>query len=806
MKPMLKLLVIALFIEMLQVLGCTSVKESAPSVKSVAAPEAESDSESFKKYGQEFKGKIGRSYAESEEWYPETKKPKPGTPNVLIILLDDVGFSQLGSYGGLIQTPHLDALAADGVRYNNFHTTALCSPSRASLMAARNPHRIGLGSHALTAMGFPGYNGTPPESAKSIAKHFQHAGFETFALGKWDHTPLPEASESGPFHHWASGEGFDHFYGFMAADADDYRTLLWNDHRPLENWQGKPGYHLTTDLADRAIGNVTSHVSIYPDRPFFLFWAPSAMHSPHQIEQKYIDMYKGKFDMGWDKAREMIFARQMEMKLLPAGTKLSDGIPEIPRWDSLSAEQKKLYSRQMEVFAGMLTQTDEQIGRIVAALKRTGQYDNTLIMVTSDNGTSGEGGLNGTFNESRVINSLQTSFEENMKHYAEWGGPNTYPHYHAGWAMAGNTPFKYCKQIVHNGGIADPLIITWPKGIKGKGEIRNQYSFITDIMATALEATGTPFLEQVDGVKQLAIDGKSLVYSFDNAGAPSARTEQYYEQLGNRAMYKDGWKAVTIHGNRMPWIVGGTFPFDKDVWELYNLNEDFSETENLAAKHPEKLEELKKLFDEQAWKNNVYPLYDDIASRIAKQFSRAFGDRKTFTYYWPGAQRIPEAVSAPIKNTSHSIETTLDLKGDEAGVIVACGGVNGGYTLFIADNKLHYEYNYFNTARYSIVSPPLPTGNVDLKFNFVKTGPLKGAGELYVNQKKVAEGNLDQTVSGSFSLSETFDVGVDNGTPVSNDYKQKDHFPYTGQIDKVTINLAADNRQQELEAINPGVD
>ena len=764
----------------------------ALSLCSCASGTGEQDSEPFKKYGQEFEGKIGRTYEESVEWYPEGRKPKPGTPNVLIIYLDDVGFAQYGCFGGLIDTPNIDALAADGLRYNNFHTPALCSPSRAALMAGRNTHKIGLGSHALTAMGFPGYNGTPPESAKSIAKHFQHAGFETFAIGKWDHTPLPEASGSGPFHHWASGEGFDHFYGFMAADADDYRTLLWNDHHPTENWVGKPGYHLTTDLADRAIDNITSHISIYPDRPFFLFWAPSAMHSPHQVEQKYIDMYKGKFDMGWDKARDEIFAKQMAMKILPAGTKLSNGIPEIPKWDSLTTDQKKLYARQMEVFAGMMTQTDEQVGRMIATLKRTSQYDNTLIMLTADNGASGEGGLNGLYNESLVANGMQATLEENMKHYDEWGGPNTYPHYHAGWAMAGNTPFKYCKQIVHNGGIADSLIITWPKGIKAKGEIRNQYSYVTDLMVTALEVTGTKFMDEVDGMKQMPVDGISLAYSFNKADAPSARTEQYYEQFGNRAMYKDGWKAVTIHGNRMPWNTAGVFPFDKDVWELYSINEDFSETNNLAEKNPQKLAELKKLWDEQAWKNNVYPLYDDVNGRIAKQFKRAFGDRKSFTYYAPGAERIAEAVSAPIKNKSHTIETTLDLKGDEEGVIVCCGGVNGGYTLFIADGKLHYDYNYLNAERYAIVSPELPKGKVDLKFNFIKTGQLKGTGELYVNGKKVAEGALDKIVPGTFSLSETFDLGVDNGTPVSNNYKAKDHFPFTGQIDKVVINLTAE--------------
>jgi len=768
--------------------------------------ETSSDS-SFTKYGQEFKGKIGKTYAESVEWYPEAVKPKAGTPNVLIILLDDVGYSQFGCYGGLISTPNIDALANDGLRYNNFHTTALCSPSRATLMAARNPHRIGLGSHALTAMGFPGYNAYPPESAKSVAKDFQHAGFGTYALGKWDHTPLMEVSQSGPFNHWASGEGFDHYYGFMCADADDYRSLIWDDHHPTENWVGKEGYHLTTDLADRAINNITSHVSVSPDRPFFMFWAPSAMHSPHQVQQKYIDMYKGKFDMGWDIAREQIFKKQMAMGLLPKGTKLSNGIPEIPKWETLSAEQKKLYSREMEVFAGMLTQTDENIGRMIDALKRTGQYDNTLIMLTSDNGTSGEGGMNGTFNESRVINGMQTDLAENMKHYDEWGGPNTYPHYHAGWAMAGNTPFKYCKQIVHNGGVADALIVTWPKGIQAKGEIRNQYSFLTDIMPTALEVTGTKFLEEVDGVKQMSLDGMSLMYSFNKADAPSLRTTQYYEQLGNRAMYHDGWKAVTIHGNRMPWIIGGTFDFEKDVWELYNLNEDFSETNNLAASNPDKLKELLAEWDSCAWKNNVYPLYDDIGSRITKQFARAFGTRTNFVYYYPGAQRIAEAASAPIKNRNHTIETTLNLKGNEEGVIVACGGVNGGYTLFIADHKLHYEYNFFNSARYYITSPVLPKGKVDIKFNFIKTGPLQGTGELYVNGKKVAEGAIDHTAPSSFSLSETFDVGIDNGTPVSNGYKVKNHFPYTGELDKVVINIVYDAKANPGEAKeNEGVE
>jgi len=593
------------------------------------------ESESFIKYGQEFEGKIAKSYEESEEWWPSSPKPPAGTPNVVILLLDDTGFGHIGSFGGLIETPNIDKLADDGVRYNNFHTTALCSPSRAVIMAGRNHHRIGLGSHSLTAMGFPGYNAFAPESGKSIAKHLQKAGFVNYAIGKWDHTPLYEVSESGPFDRWPSGEGFDHYYGFMAADADNYRSLLWRDHNPIEDWEGKMDYHLSESMADEFIRNITSHVSVSPDKPFMMFWAPVAMHSPHQAAQNYIDYYKGKFDMGWDNAREIIHAKQLEMGVIPEGTELSTRIPEIPAWESLNADEKKLYARQMEVFAAMLTHVDEQIGRMIDALKRTGQYDNTLIFVTSDNGSSGEGGLAGTFNETYVLNGLQTPFDANMSHYEDWGGPNTYPHFHAGWAMAGNTPFKYFKQQVHNGGIADALVITWPKGIKSKGEVRNQYHHITDIGATILDVTGTKFYEELDGHKQMDLDGVSMKYSFDNNDAPTNHPEQYYELFGNRALYKDGWKAVTIHANRMPWFVNITAPFEDDVWELYHIDDDFSESHNVADQYPEKLEKLKARWEELAWENNAFPLYDDMIQRIAKQQDRLFGDRRVFTYYSP---------------------------------------------------------------------------------------------------------------------------------------------------------------------------
>jgi len=756
-------------------------------------PEQASD-ESFAKYGQEFKGKIAKSYQESEEWWPSTPKPPAGTPNVIIFLLDDTGFGHIGSFGGLIDTPNIDRLAENGLRYNNFHTTALCSPSRATIMAGRNHHRIGLGSHSLTAMGFPGYNAFPPESAKSVAKHVQKAGFVNYAIGKWDHTPLYEVSESGPFDRWPSGEGFDHFYGFMAADADNYRSLLWRDHSPIEDWEGKPGYHLSTAMADEASRNITSHVSVSPDKPFMLFWAPVAMHSPHQAPQEYIDRYKGKFDMGWDGARKVIHKKQLEMGVIPRGTKLTTRTADIPAWDSLPPEEQKLYARQMEVFAAMLTHVDEQIGRILKTLERTGQLDNTLIFVTADNGSSGEGGLTGSFNETYVLNGLQTPLDANLSHYDDWGGPSTYPHFHAGWALAGNTPFQYFKQIVHRGGIQDALVVHWPAGIKAKGEVRNQYHHITDIGATILDVTNTPFLKEIDGHEQMDLDGVSMAYSFDVPDAPTQHPEQYYELFGNRALYKDGWKAVTIHAGRMPWDLNRTAPFENDVWELYNLNEDFSEAVNLADQNPEKLEELKARWEELAWENNVFPLYDDMIQRIAKQQGRLFGDRTEFTYYNPGARRIAEKASAPVKGRSHSIETTLDLAGKEEGVILACGGFTGGYTLYIKDNKLHYDYNYYHGLYYSLESPSLGTGAVDVKFNFVETGGTTkgipgGRGELYVNGKKVDEVEMPEMHISTFSLSETFDVGIDAGTPVSNKYRVTNHYPFTGDLDKVVVKL-----------------
>lgn len=773
MKTTLSLLLLGMFIVFIQ--GC---KESQ--VKN-------------EKVQPEFKGKIAKTYEESEEWWPEKKRPPKDAPNVIIFLLDDVGFAQVGSFGGLIETPNIDKLADNGLRYNNFHTTALCSPSRATLMAGRNPHMIGLGSHALTAMGFPGYNAIVPPSAKSVANYLEEEGYVNYALGKWDHTPLYEVSQVGPFDRWPSDEGFAHAYTFMAADVHQFIPVMWDDHHPE---QYRKTEHLDKDLADRAIDWITGHKSLDKELPFMMLWASGSMHSPHHAPDEYIAKYKGKFDMGWDKAREQILANQIELGIAPENTILSKRIDELPAWNSLNDEEKKMYAKQMEVFAAQMDHVDYQIGRVVETLERIGELDNTLIIVTADNGASGEGGLAGTFNETYVLNGMQTPFDANMRNYDNWGQWDSYPHYHAGWAMAGNTPFPYFKQSEHRGGQHDALVMHWPNGIKAKGEIRSQYHHISDIAPTIMEAAGVERPDEYHGIEQQPFTGVPMNYSFDNADAPNAKKRQYYEMFGNRAIWVEGWKAVTLHANRMPWDVNVVQPFDEDVWELYHVAEDFSESNNLAEEYPEKLEELKKIFEEEAWANQVYPMYDDMLARLNAVNYVIFGDKKVFTYYAPGAVRIAEKASVPVKGRSHKIETTIDLKGDEEGVIVSCGGMTGGYSMYIKDGKLHFDYNFLDGVHYHLTSPKLPKGSTDLKFNFIldrskidgTLKPWSGTGELYVNGEKVDEEYFEFMHISTYSLAETFDIGMDTGTQVDKDYEGSP-FAFTGTLDKVIVTL-----------------
>jgi arylsulfatase len=735
-----------------------------------------------------FGGVIAESYADSQQWWAEEELPNEDAPNVIIFLLDDVGFAQIGSFGALIDTPNIDRLADNGLRFNNFHTTALCSPSRATLMAGRNPHSIGLGSHALTAMGFPGYNAIMPESAKSVANYLQEEGYVNYALGKWDHTPLYEVSQVGPFDRWPSGEGFQHAYTFMAADVHQFVPVMWNDHTPEPY---RKSVHLDQDLADRAIEWITGHKSIRPDLPFMMLWASGSMHSPHHAPDSIIDKYAGKFDQGWDVAREEILERQKALGIVPADTLMTERIKEIPAWDSLPDQEKKLYARQMEVFAAQMEWVDHQIGRVVAELERIGQLDNTLIFVTADNGASGEGGLAGTFNETYVLNGLQTPLEANLSHLEDWGRENTYPHYHAGWAMAGNTPFRYFKQSEHRGGQQDHLVVHWPDGIEAKGEIRSQYHHISDIAPTIMQAAGIEVPHEIYGVEQQPMDGVSMMYSFDDAAAPNRKERQYYEMFGNRAIWVDGWKAVTLHANRMPWDVNVVLPFENDEWELYHVAEDFSESTNLAEANPEKLQELIAIFDEEAWKYNVYPLYDDMIQRLGAQQDRLFGDQTDFVYFAPGAIRIAEKSSAPVKNRAHTIETRIDLTGEEEGVIVAVGGMTGGYTMFIKDRRLYYDYNFLDGVHYILRSSTLPRGTTDLKFNFIKTQSFGGTGELYVNGEKVDEVEMPQMHIATYSLAETFDIGRDTGTQVSDLYTGI--FKFNADLDRVLITVSDEN-------------
>jgi arylsulfatase len=563
---------------------------------------------------------------------------------------------------------------------------------------------------------------------------------------------------------------------------------MWNDHTPEPY---RKSVHLDQDLADRAIEWITGHKSIKPDLPFMMLWASGSMHSPHHAPDSHIDKYKGKFDIGWDVAREQILERQKELGIVPANTRLTDRIDEIPAWDSLSDQEKSLYARQMEVFAAQMEWVDLQIGRVLSELERIGELDNTLIFVTADNGASGEGGLAGTFNETYVLNGLQTPLEANLKNQEDWGRENTYPHYHAGWAMAGNTPFRYFKQSEHRGGQHDALVVHWPNGIQAKGEIRSQYHHISDIAPTIMEAAGIQVPEEYHGVEQQPMDGVSMIYSFDDANAPNKKKRQYYEMFGNRAIWADGWKAVTLHAKRMPWDVNVVLPFEDDEWELYNVAEDFSESTNLAEEHPEKLQELIKIFDEEAWKYNVYPLYDDMIKRLGAQQDRLFGDQKEFVYFAPGAVRIAEKSSAPVKNRAHTIETRLDLTGGEEGVIVACGGMTGGYTMFIKDNRLYYDYNFLDGVHYVLKSSPLPKGPTELKFSFTRTKPFGGKGELYVNDRKVDEVEMPQMHISTYSLAETFDVGKDTGTQVTDLYTGV--FKFNGKLDRVIFTISDEN-------------
>jgi arylsulfatase A-like enzyme len=761
-----------------------------------------------------FKGTIGQTYKDSTpDKIPLIKAPA-GAPNVLYILIDDAGFGDWSTFGGQIPTPNLDKLAQSGLRYTRFHTTALCSPTRAALLTGRNHHSAGTGVITELGTGFPGYSGQIPKSEAMFAEVLRQNGYSTAFIGKNHNIPDWETSVSGPFDRWPTMQGFDHFYGFIGGEANQWQPALYDGNTPIEMAVPKgreKDYTLTENLTDKAIEYIHQEKSATPDRPFFMYYAPGATHAPHHVPQAWLDKFKGQFDQGWDVYRQQTFQRQIKMGIIPADTKLTPRPKEIPAWDSLTPDQKKVAERLMEAFAAFTAQTDYEAGRLIDSLRDIGQLDNTLIMFeVGDNGASMEGTLYGVFNEMVSLNGQTEDPAYVLKHLDEVGGPNSYTHFPVGWAWAMNTPFQWGKQVAsHFGGTRNPLVISWPDRIKDKGGIRTQFHDVIDVAPTILEAAKVPEPVEVNGVWQKPIEGVSMVYSFDDAKAKGTRGTQYFEMLGNRALYHDGWIAVCRHG-RLPWQGSGSFSFDADTWELYKIDEDFSESNDLASKYPEKLHELQDMFWAEAAKYNVLPLDDRFAERAdPSQRPSLIAGRTQFTYL-QGAHRIPESSAANIKNTSHIITATIDKPGD--GVLVAAGGTVGGWALFVKDGKPVYEYNWFGMERYRITSSDsLPPGRsiVRVEFKYDGGGLAKGGNvTMFLNDKKVGEGRVEKTIYGRFSADETFDTGLDTGSPVSDLYPSP--FVFTGTLNKVEIDIAptklTDAEQKQIDGALEAVD
>ncbi|MBP1838615.1 arylsulfatase [Formosa algae] len=739
----------------------------------------------------EFQGKIGRTYKDSEMAWPDLPTPPKDAPNVIVILLDDVGFGMTSTFGGSIPTPNLDKLADNGLRYNRFHTTAICGPSRAALLTGRNHHNSGSGFLAEWATGFPSYTTMIPRSTATVGKVMKYNGMNTSWFGKNHNTPDWETSAVGPFDRWPTGLGFDYFYGFNAGETHQYYPVVFENTVPVEpDKTPEEGYHFMTDMTDKAISWMQLQKSISPEKPVFMYFAPGAAHAPHHVTQKWRDQFKGKFDHGWDKEREITYERQKKMGIIPADAKLSPRNEKVPTWDSRSAEEKKFYSLLYENFAGFLAFTDHEVGRLIDAVNQLPDADNTLIMyIVGDNGASAEGGLEGTINEIKGLNGISSTIAENLEKADEIGGPSTEPHFPVGWAFAGNTPFPWVKQVAsHFGGTRNPMVVSWPKVIKDKGGIRSQFLHLIDVVPTILEATGIQMPEVVDGVAQRPLDGKSFLSTFTDADAPEIRKTQYFEVFANRALYHEGW--VATHQHTLPWRQDIAPGFEDEVWQLYNIKDDFSEAIDVSSEHPEKLKELQDMWEVEAEKYHVFPLDDRGSARLAVPKPSPLGDRKSFTFY-EGATRIPETAAPNTKNTSWTMEAMLETTPKaKDGVINAIGGLGAGYTLYVKDGYPTFLYNFFESDIKTIKSTKkLPDGLASVKIDFKYDGGGAGKGgvfTLFVNNEKVGESRIEATVAGRYGI-DTFGIGEDSGSPVTHNYKAP--FKYQGQIKEVTIDL-----------------
>jgi arylsulfatase len=745
-----------------------------------------------------FPGNVGRTYLDSDPaQFPQPVQAPKGAPNVVLILIDDAGFGQFSTFGGGVPSPTMDKLAAEGLRYNSFHTTALCSPTRAALITGRNHHSAAAGVIGETATGYDGYTTVLPRNTGTVGEVLRQNGYMTAWIGKNHNTPVWEASAAGPFDHWANGLGFDYFYGFNGGDMNHWNPELY-ENRNLVPASSDPNYYLTTDLADHAIAWVRKVKSIAPDRPFLLYVAPGATHAPHQVARDWIDKFKGKFDMGWDKYREETIERQKRLGVIPANTKLTERSAGLPAWDILNVDQKRLYARMMEVFAAYGAECDYEMGRIIDAVKQLPDADNTIfIYIAGDNGSSAEGGIEGSINENLFFNGFSEKWQDNLKYIDELGGPKHFNHFPAAWAHAMDTPFQWTKQVAsHFGGTRNPMIVSWPTRIKDRGGLRQQFMHVIDVVPTLYEVIGITPPTELNGIPQKPIEGISFAYTFDDAQAKERHTTQYFELGVNRGMYHDGWMASAL--SFPPWQPVRTgFDPDKQKWELYNVKEDFSQANDLAAANPQKLRELQDLWWAEAAKYNVLPLdWRGIERFNAELMGRPSlaGDRKTFTYY-PGQIGLPGEAAPRILNRSWTLTAEIEVpEGVVEGMIVTHGGLEGGYGLYVRDGRPTFVYNYLSVERYNVTSTtPLPKGKVQVKVNFAYSGKAGEFGKgatvtMTVNGTKVGEGELPKTIPVQISIGEGLDIGEDIGSPVGFTYKPP--FPFTGKIEKVTVDLS----------------
>ncbi|HET6266230.1 MAG TPA: arylsulfatase [Acidobacteriota bacterium] len=745
-----------------------------------------------------FTGNVGRTYQDSDPpQFPQPVQAPKGAPNVLLILIDDVGFGQFSTFGGGVPSPTMDKLAAEGLRYNRFHTTALCSPTRAALITGRNHHSTSFGVISEAATGYDGYVCVLPKETGTIGEVLRQNGYMTAWIGKNHNTPTWESSAAGPFDRWANGLGFDYFYGFNSGDMDHWHPTLF-ENRNLMPASTDPNYYLTTDLADHAIGWVRQVKSIAPDRPFFLYVAPGATHSPHQVPKEWIDKFKGKFDMGWDQYREQTLERQKKLGVVPPDTKLTVRNEGLPAWDSLNADQKRLYAHMMEVFAAYGAACDYEMGRVVDAVKQLPDANNSIIIyLAGDNGSSAEGGIEGSVNENLFFNGFVEKWQDNLKVIDELGGPKHFNHFPAAWAHAMDTPFQWTKQVAsHFGGTRNPMIISWPAKIKDRGGLRSQFTHVIDIVPTLYEVIGiTPPLE-LNGIQQRPIEGISFADTFWDAKAKERHRTQYFEMGANRGIYHDGWMASAL--SFVPWAPArAEFDLDKQKWELYNIDQDFSQANDLAASNPQKLRELQDLWWAEASKYHVLPMdwrvTERFNSELAGRPSLAGKDRKVFTYY-PGQVGLPKDAAPRILNRSWSITADLDIPESGAeGMITTNGGTVGGYGLYVLNGKPTFVYNYLSLERPTLVGrDPLPKGKVKLVVDFAYLGKPGEFGKgatvtMSVNGTKVGEEQLTRTIPGQISLNEGMDVGEDVGSPV--DFNYNPPFKFTGKIEDVTYAL-----------------